>query len=395
VNVKLSGDAAGRDITLAGPARDVKSPTDVHPVELDPAEADLVHRDGNGAPAEKESTAPVSGRARDTSVRQRLMAGLKLGRKDWLIFQAMRVIIHALSLLPDFVLYGLGVLGGYVAYFADRRHVAIGMINLAIAFPERSEAERRRIIRASYLNLGRGAAEYVRLAGFFHRRLIARVAYERFQYWDELKRLYPGRGIVVLSAHFGNFELMAAAHALHGHQITLIHHTQRFAAGDALMSWVRERAGVDVVRKRSAARAVLVALARGELVGVPFDQNAKRGEAVFVPFFGEPAATSRTLARVVRKSNALVVPVFIVREADNRRHRIAIGEAIPLRETSDLAADIEENTRRFLRPIEDMVRQYPEQFLWQHRRYRTRPRGMAPIYKETRRHRDMTAKRPN
>lgn len=320
------------------------------------------------------------------------LAGLKLGRKDWLLFQLMRAGVHAFSLLPDFVLYSLGVLGGFIGYWLDRRHVAIGMINLAIAFPERSARERKRILRTSYINLGRGAAEYIRLAGFFHRRLIGRVAYERFQYWDELKRRYPGRGIVVLSAHFGDFELLATAHALRGHQITLVHHTQRFLSGDALMTWVRERAGVDVVRKRSAARAVLKALGDGQLVGVPFDQNAKRGEAVFVPFFGEPAATSRTLARLVRKSHAIVVPVFIVREPDNRHHRIVIQDHIALQESADAEADIEENTRRFLRPIEDIVRRYPGQFLWQHRRYRTRPRGMAPLYDETRRHRDSRPK---
>jgi KDO2-lipid IV(A) lauroyltransferase len=320
------------------------------------------------------------------------LAGLKLGRKDRLLFQLMRVVVHAFSLLPDFILYPLGVLGGYIGYLVDRRHVAIAMINLAIAFPDRTGRERQRIVRASYLNMGRLGAEYMRLAGFFHSRLIGRVAYDRFQYWDELKQRYPGRGIVVLSAHFGNFELLATAHALHGHQITLIHHTQRFVAGDALMTWVRERAGVTVVRKRSAARAVLKALGDGQLVGVPFDQNAKRGEAIFVPFFGEPAATSRTLARLVQKSHAIVVPVFIVRAPDNRHHRIVIQDLIALQESADAEADVEENTGRFLRAIEDMVRRYPEQFLWQHRRYRTRPRGMAPLYAETRRHRDSRGK---
>jgi len=320
------------------------------------------------------------------------LAGLKLGRKDWLLFQLMRVAVHAFSLLPDFVLYPLGMLGGYIGYLVDRRHVAIAMVNLAIAFPDRTRREHRRILRASYLNLGRGGAEYIRLAGFFYRRLIARVAYDRLHYWDELKRRYPGRGIVVLSAHFGNFELMATAHALHGHQITLVHHTQRFVAGDALMTSVRERAGVNVVRKHSAARAVLKALSDGQLVGVPFDQNAKRGEAIFIPFFGEPAATSRTLARVVQKSQAIVAPVFIVREPDNRHHRIVIQDHIALQQSADADADMEENTRRFLRPIEDMVKRYPEQFLWTHRRYRTRPRGMASLYEETRRHRDSRPK---
>jgi len=292
----------------------------------------------------------------------------------------MAAIVHALSLIPDFLLYPMGVAGGMLAYLLDRRHAAIGMRNLAIAFPERSVAERRRILRASYVNLGRGAAEYVRLGGFFHRRLIKRVAYRRFEYWDEIQRLHPGKGAIVLSAHFGNFELLATAHAMHGHQISLVHHTQRFLAGDALMTFVRERAGVTILRKHAAARAVLKALRRGEMVGIPFDQNAKRSEAVFVPFFGEMAATSSGLARLVAITGAPVVPAFIVREAGKRSHRIEIFDEVPIQRSGDAMADIEENTRRFVKTIEDMVRRYPEQFLWTHRRYRTRPRGLPPIY---------------
>ena len=147
-------------------------------------------------------------------------AGLKLGRKRLAAVPADAGLVHALSLLPDFILYPLGVLGGYVGYLVDRRHVKIGMVNLAIAFPDRSESERRRIVRASYINLGRGGAEYMRLAGFFHRRLIERVTYERFLYWNEVKqRNTPAAASWCCSAHFGNFELLATAHALHGHQI--------------------------------------------------------------------------------------------------------------------------------------------------------------------------------
>jgi len=325
--------------------------------------------------------------ARSTPGARPPLAGLKLDFKSRALFHLMRAAMHALSLLPDFILYPLGVAGGWLGYLLDRRHVRVGMANLAIAFPERDELERRRILRASYINLGRSAAEYVRLGGFFYRRLARRVTYDRLDYWDEVARRYPGRGIVVLTAHFGNFELLPSAHAILGHQITLVHHTQRFLAGDALMTWVRERAGVEIVRKHSAARAVLKTLGDGRLVGVPFDQNAKRGEAIFVPFFGEPAATSRTLARVVRTSGALVAPVFIVRQPGGRSHRIVIQDLIPLAESGDAEADVEENTRRFVGAIEAMVRRYPEQFLWTHRRYRTRPRGMAPVYDQPRRHR--------
>ena len=305
---------------------------------------------------------------------------LQLGLKDRLLFYLMVGLLHLLSLIPDFLLYPLGIAGGFIGYCLDRRHLQIGRINLAIAFPEKNEAERRRILRASYLNLGRGAAEIIRLGGFFHQRLRRRVTYDRFAYWGEVAARYPGRGMIILSAHFGNFELLAPAHAMHGFQINLVHHTQRFLAGDALITFIRESAGVEILRKHSAARAVLKALRRGETVGIPFDQNAKRSEAIFVPFFGEPAATASGLARLVAISGAPVVPAFIVREPNRRTHRIEILDEVPIQRSGNVEADVLENTRRFVKVIEEMVRRHPEQFLWTHRRYRTRPRGMAPLY---------------
>jgi Kdo2-lipid IVA lauroyltransferase/acyltransferase len=343
--------------------------------------------EARAAVAPAEAPAPVA------VAKARSRKGLELGLGTRALFYAMVAALHVLSLIPDLILYPLGVAGGFIGYYLDRRHVRIGLKNLEIAFPERPVSERKRILRASYVNLGRMIAEYIRLGGFFYRRLKRRVTYERFEYWDEIKQRYPGRGILVLTAHFGNFELLPAAHAMHGYQISLVHHTQRFLAGDALINFVRARAGVTAMRKHSAARAVLASLRRGEMIGIPFDQNAKRSEAVFVPFFGEPAATTSGLARLVMISRALVVPAFIVRQPDMRSHRIVIQDEIPVQRTGDEKADIEENTRRFVKPVEDMVRRYPEQFLWTHRRFRTRPRGMPQIYDEPRRkrHRDRRA----
>jgi Kdo2-lipid IVA lauroyltransferase/acyltransferase len=305
---------------------------------------------------------------------------LQLGFKDRALFYLMVGVLHALSVIPDFLLYPLGMLGGLIGYCLDRRHLQIGMANLAIAFPEKSEAARWRILRSSYINLGRGGAEAIRLGGFFHQRLKRRVSYDRFAYWGEIAARHKDCGVIILSAHFGNFELLAPAHAMHGFQINLVHHTQRFLAGDALITYIRERSGVEIIRKHAAARAVLKALRRGETVGIPFDQNAKRSEAIFVPFFGEPAATTSGLARIVAISGAPVVPAFIVREPNRRTHRIEIQDEVPIQRSGNTDADIAENTRRFVKVIEDVVRRYPEQFLWTHRRYRTRPRGMAPIY---------------
>ncbi len=323
----------------------------------------------------------VSKAARAAGAERRAQAGkLELGPGERAVYYLLLGLIHLLSLIPDFLLYPLGVAGGWLGYQLDRRHVRIGMRNLEIAFPERGAKERRRILRASYVNLGRGAAEYIRLGGFFYRRLKKRVRYDGLDYWNELKARNPDRGLLILSAHFGNFELLPTAHAMYGHKIGLVHHTQRFLAGEALMTFVRERSGVEVIRKHKAARAVLRALRRGEAVGIPFDQNAKRSEAVFVPFFSEMAATASGLARLVAISRAPVVPVYLVRNPSMRSHRIKIYEAVPVQHTDDAEADVLENTRRFMQALEEVVRQYPEQFLWTHRRYRTRPRGAPPIY---------------
>ena len=268
--------------------------------------------------------------------------------------------------------------GGLIVPSLDRRHTRIGIRNLEIAFPEKSDAERRRILRASYINLGRTGAEYVRLGGFFYRRLARRVTYNRLDIWNNLTPRYPGKGALILTAHFGGFELLPAGHALHGFQITLVHHTQRFLAGDALVTFIRERAGVQIIRKHTAAREMLRSLKRGEIIGIPLDQNAKRSEAIWVPFFGELAATPSGFDRLAMMAGAPVVPVFIVRQPDGRSHVIEIFEEIPQQRTGDRDADTLVNTARYQKAIEEMVRKYPEQWLWTHRRYRTRPVSGSP-----------------
>jgi Kdo2-lipid IVA lauroyltransferase/acyltransferase len=303
---------------------------------------------------------------------------LKLGFRDSIIFWLMVAAMHLVSLLPDFILYRLGVVGGLIFHRFDHRHRNIGMRNLEIAFPEKTDAERRRILRGSYINLGRNGAEYIRLGGFFYRRLVRRVTYNRLDVFRNVMPKYPGKGVLILTAHFGGFELLPATHAMRGFQITLVHHTQRFKAGDSLMTFIRERAGVRIIRKHSAAREMLRALKRGELIGIPLDQNAKRSEAVWVPFFGEMAATPGGFDRLAMMAGAPVVPVFIVRQPDGVSQMIEIYEEIPQQRTGDRDADAIANTARYQKAIEEMVRKHPEQWLWTHRRYRTRPVSGSP-----------------
>ena len=160
-----------------------------------------------------------------------------------------------------------------------------------------------------------------------------------------------------------------------------MHHTQRFLPGDALMTFIRERVGVQIIRKHKAAREMLRTLRRGDIIGIPLDQNAKRSEAIWVPFFGEMAATPSGFDRLAMMAGSPVVPVFIVRQPDGCSHVIEIYEEIPQQRTGDREADAIANTTLYQKAIEEMVRKYPEQWLWTHRRYRTRPvRGTPSLY---------------
>ena len=208
-----------------------------------------------------------------------------------------------------------------------------------------------------------------------------RVTYNRLDIWNGLTPKYPGKGALILTAHFGNFELLPAGHAMHGYQISLVHHTQRFLPGDALITFIRERVGVQIIRKHKAAREMLRTLRRGDIIGIPLDQNAKRSEAIWVPFFGELEATPSGFDRLAMMAGAPVVPVFIVRQPDGCSHVIEIYEEIPQQRTGDREADAIANTTLYQKAIEEMVRKYPEQWLWTHRRYRTRPvRGTPSLY---------------
>src|SRR5260370_17420745 len=139
------------------------------------------------------------------------------------------------------------------------------------------------------------------------------------------------------------------------------------------MTFIRERAGVQIIRKHRAAREMARTMIRGDLIGIPFGQNAKRSEAVWLPFFGELAATPAGFDRLAMIAGTPVVPAFIVRQPDGRSHVIEVYDEIEQQRTGDKEADTVENTARYQKHIEEMVRAHPEHWTWTHRQYPTPP----------------------
>jgi len=206
-------------------------------------------------------------------------------------------------------------------------------------------------------------------------RPLERVAAQvRLEGLEHLRAVLDRHGrALVLTAHLGNWELLTLAPVLTGYPLTVVARALDSPSLDAWADRLRRTAGVEVVDKRQALRPVLEALRRGRLVGVLLDQNASRREGVFVPFFGRLASTSRAMAVLALRTRTPVIPAFTRRLAPGC-HEITIHPPLPLPEVSDEEA-IRRLTADCTAAIEAAVRTTPEQWLWAHDRWRTRPAG--------------------
>jgi Kdo2-lipid IVA lauroyltransferase/acyltransferase len=186
-----------------------------------------------------------------------------------------------------------------------------------------------------------------------------------------------GRALV-LTAHLGNWEYLAASHQLMGYPLAIVVRPLDSPVLDQLAQAMRQKTGAALIDKRGALRPVLQALRRGGLVGILLDQNATRREGVFVPFFGRPASTSRSLALLALRTRTPILPIFIRREAPGR-HRVVVEPPLGPPASNDLEWATVELTAQCTERVEAAVRRTPEQWLWSHDRWRTRPPGAGPV----------------
>lgn len=303
-----------------------------------------------------------------------------LARSSRIEHDLFRVFRGCFAALPRPWALRAGARLGSLLYVVDSRDRRIALQNLAFAFPDKPEAERRSLLRRSCRNLGRVAAEYC------HFRHLTAQSIERYvriadpEAWQSSRELARERGAIILTAHLGNFELLAYAHGLMGCPVTIVHRPMRNQLVDrAIIDW-RAQAGTRSIAKKEAAKDVIRALRNREMVAIPADQNQTRRFGVFVDFFGIPASTTPGPARLAALTGVPVVPVFLVREGESDRHRIEMMPEVTMVDTGDRKADILTNTQRCTAAIEAMIRAHPDQWIWFHKRWRTRPLGEKRIY---------------
>jgi KDO2-lipid IV(A) lauroyltransferase len=286
--------------------------------------------------------------------------------------------IKILGLMPRSLSRAFAIGIAQVVYLLHFRLRRVGMRNLAMVFPEKSVAERKRILRGVFMSLGRQLAELCQFPRYTVENIDEVVVYDGLENYE---RAYArGKGVLFLTAHFGGWELSAFAHSLHGHWLNVVMRPMDNEYLDRLLQQYRTLHGNKTVAKDDFVRGLLAAMKAGETVGILMDTNMTPPQGIFVDFFGIPACTASGLARIALRTDGAVVPGFTIWDPALRRYRLRFDPAVELIRTGNLEADIAANTQRFTKVIEDYVRKYPDQWLWVHRRWKTRPEGQPPLY---------------
>ena len=295
----------------------------------------------------------------------------------------VRLLALFIGVLPRPLARAFGISVGMLVYALHFRLRRVGLRNLDLAFPagtpkEKASKEKKRILRGVFAGLGRQLAEL----GLFPRYTkdnVSRIAvYEGFQNFAEAQA--RGKGVVFLTAHLGGWEVSSFAHSLYGHPMNIVIRPLDNPYVDALVDRYRTLHGNRTFPKQDFARGLLTALRSGETVGILMDTNMTPPQGAFVDFFGVPACTATGLARVALHTDAAVLPAFGVWDKHLGKYKICFEPALKLVRSGDDEADAVANTALFTQVIEGCVAKYPEQWLWVHRRWKTRPEGEPPIY---------------
>ncbi|NWG02430.1 MAG: lysophospholipid acyltransferase family protein [Syntrophaceae bacterium] len=293
----------------------------------------------------------------------------------YLIYLLLRGFHFFINLLPEGFALWLGRQLGRLVYHLDRGHQRVALQNLEIAFgQEKTKEEMRSIAKKTFQNLGMMTVEFFRIPKMNVITFKERVNIEGLE--GALSLLEKKKGVLLLIGHFGNWELMGMMSRVIGNPIMVIAKPMKNNRWvDQFITKIRNAGGLEVISSIKAGRKVIQALSQNRIVGILIDQRAKRSEGVWADFFKRKAPTTPALAVLAMKTGAPVVPVFLIRNGF-QKHRLIIKAPLELIRTGDIKRDVEANTQLFNDTLESMIRQYPDQWFWIHRRWE-RKRGTS------------------
>ena len=288
---------------------------------------------------------------------------------DGLVYILFLGFVRLVRSLPAATARRLGMGLGILAYWLDFRHYSVAMINLRRVFSHRMEGPQiRAMCREVFTNLGIVLVDFIRSISLTSQNINDHFTFEGEE--NLLKARAKGKGILILSAHLGNWELLAA-HCLKFGQGNEYVVTKRIHNPylDRFINNLRRSMGVEILPHRGSARDLVKKLKEGAMVGFVLDQSASEKEAVWVDFFGEKVPTYKSLALLAMNLGTPVLPTFAIRDGDGR-YRMVYKEEVELVSTGNSKEDVVANTARFNRIIEDMILSCPEQWFWVHNRWK-------------------------
>jgi len=304
-------------------------------------------------------------------IRQRLLR--------WLIYRGLTLIIVCFRAIPMRIGVLIGEFLGSMAYFVLSRDRKIALENLSVAFSEKDARELRKIARDMFKNFGRGLVEVIHIPSL-KGQITDLVTIQGLEHVD--KALKEKKGLLWITGHIGNWELMPATFAKIGYGANVVARPLYDARINMLLDNMRAECNVKTISRgdRSSMREIFRVLKRNELLGLLIDQDTKV-PGVFVEFFGRKTFTPRGAAEIALRTGCPVVAGFIHRTEDGR-HKIVVHPPFTLERTGRWEDDILLNTQKFTSLIEDEIRKHPADWVWFHKRWRSRPPGGSSSFTE-------------
>ena len=300
--------------------------------------------------------------------------------RTYLEYAPVKLVLMTLGRLPPRMSYGIGRAMGKIAYRLAGDLRRTGAINLRLAFPEKSEAERAALLRECFESLGRELGLFSQMATRSReeiRQLIEPVG------WDNLEKARAERGdrLIYYTGHLGAWEMTSFGISLFGYPFTFLVRRLDNPKIEQLVDEVRTKFGNKTIDKLSAARSMLKLLRAGEqALGILPDLNTLDDEAIFVDFFGVPAATTFVIAKLAVRTNTPLVAFYAPWSEEKGKYLLIAEPPIPAECTGDEEADVRRLTIEITRRLENQIRKFPGQWLWIHKRWKTRPPGEPKIY---------------
>jgi KDO2-lipid IV(A) lauroyltransferase len=296
-------------------------------------------------------------------------------------YAATRALLGTLGTLPRPAAVATGRALGRLAYAFGGSLRRTGQINLRLAFPDMSVQERTRILRGCYDSLGRTLGEFSQFPRATRESLREMIDYDPVGLGHLRAAESARRGVIFLTGHLGGWEVLSFGWSALEYPINFIVRPLDNPHVEELIEGIRTRFGNTAISKTSAARQALRVLRAGGTLGILADLNTQAKEGVFVPFFGHLACTTTGAALLALRADALVIPTCAVWDKKRGRYFFHGDPPVELVRTGDEKRDIEINTANFAAAIERMIRAYPEQWLWIHKRWHTRPAGEQSPYR--------------